>query len=260
MTGVGMNGIVSWERQTPIKVWPPVNLGAYALVSGGKDSMTLAHVLASRDWLRGCIAFDTGIAIPEWRDFLTTECARQNWPLQVLDTSVTYEDIVRRYGFPGPGLHGVYMNLLKGRALRQFAKEGRGSLLASGVRIGESRRRFHSVREWSVFEGLPIWAPLIQWTTQETWDYFTTHGLVRSPAYATLGISGDCLCGAFAHEGEREILAVAYPALQERLCRLEQECDTVWGKGRARRGRKGGWERVVCVECDPTGQPQAGTA
>lgn len=236
-----------------------VGVRAYALVSGGKDSVTLAHILASKDMLAGVVAIDTGISIPEWRPFIEDLCREQGWPLTVIATSYRYEDLVRRYGFPGPGAHGIYMTYLKGRAIREFAKEGRGRLLASGVRIGESKRRFNSVREWNVIEGLPIWAPIWDWTTEEVWDYVRMHGLPRSPGYATLGISGDCLCGAFARPDERDILEQVYPDVFARLVALERETGLRWGCGSKARGVKSRAERVVCVECDPSGTPESGT-
>jgi hypothetical protein len=44
--------------------YPP----AYALVSGGKDSLSTAQVLAGADRLLGCVALSTGIGTPDWRD------------------------------------------------------------------------------------------------------------------------------------------------------------------------------------------------
>ena len=233
---------------------------AWALVSGGKDSMTLAHVLASQDMLLGCVAFDTGIAAPDWRPFLESACADQGWPLTVLQTPHRYEDLVRKLGFPGsPKSHGMYMNYLKGRCVREFIKSQRGTLLASGVRSGESTRRFGSVREWSVIEGMPIWAPLHDWTTARTWEYMRAHKLARSPAYTTLGISGDCLCGAFASKGEREDFAYCYPKTFERIAALERETGQVWGTRKPGRGKLSKFDRAICVECAPDGSGGSGT-
>lgn len=240
---------------------------AYALLSGGKDSMTLAHVLTLADSLIACVAFDTGISVPEWRPFIEETCQKQGWPLimlraedsRFLGGAITYEALVRRFGFPGPGLHGYFMTYLKGRCLAQFRKEHPGVLVASGVRQGESRRRFRNTKEWSVMEGQPLWAALYDWTTPEVWDYVRVHNLTRSPAYTTLGISGDCLCGAFAQSHEREVIRDVYPTVDARLVSLEKEVEGVWGCGKARRGATSIAERAICVECAPSGDPQEGT-
>jgi 3'-phosphoadenosine 5'-phosphosulfate sulfotransferase (PAPS reductase)/FAD synthetase len=244
-----------------------IRVSAYALFSGGKDSMTLAHVLASQDMLEGVVAFDTGIAVPDWRPFIEDVCRQQGWDLTILSTHdskflkepVTYEALVRRFGFPGPGMHGYFMTYLKGRCISQFRKLHPHALLASGVRAGESKRRLSNTRQWSVMEGMPVWAPLWDWTTEETWKYMHTHGLTRAPAYSTLGISGDCLCGAFASSGERETIAQVYPEVDARLCALEREVSGCWSVGKKRRGVSSTAERLICVECDPSGTPGSGT-
>lgn len=237
-----------------------LDLKAWALLSGGKDSVTLAHVLAAQGMLAGCVAFDTGIAVPDWRPFIERLCASQGWPLHIVGTLVRYDDLVRKSGFPGPGQHSTYMNWLKGRALRLFKKRSPDALLASGVRRGESQRRFGTVREWGVMDGVPIWAPLVEWTTEDVWTYVRAHDLPRAPAYTTLGISGDCLCGAFAEKNEREALADCYPAFfRDRIEPLERETGGRWGCGRKARGRVTKSEQLICVECDPSGRPDSGT-
>ncbi|HYE91046.1 MAG TPA: phosphoadenosine phosphosulfate reductase family protein [Terriglobales bacterium] len=232
---------------------------AYVLLSGGKDSVTTAHYLAAHDMLAGCVAIDTGITVPEWEPFIRDLCAAQGWPLEIVSTSVSYEWLVLRFGFPGPGMHSIFMRWLKERGIDVFRKRHPGALLASGVRKGESQRRFGTVREWNVLGKMVVWAPLIDWTTEETWAYMRAHNLPRSPVYATLGVSGDCLCGAFASKGEREAIADCHPAVDARLCALERDVKGRWGQGRTSRGRTTRGEQLICVECDPSGTPESGT-
>lgn len=234
-------------------------LRAWALLSGGKDSVTLAHWLNAHDMLAGCVAIDTGISIPEWKPFVRRLCEAQGWPLTIVGTLISYEDYVRRYGFPGPGAHSQAMRWLKERGIDQFRKRNPGALLASGVRRGESKRRLGTVREWNVLGKMPIWAPLFDWTTEQVWAYVHEYGLERSPCYATLGISGDCLCGAFASDGERETIADCHPETFARLRRLEEEVGGTWGVGKAAAGRSTKAEQLICVECDPSGRPDSGT-
>ena len=220
----------------------------YCLYSGGKDSTVAASVLAEVGMLAAVVTIRTGIAAPDWYPFIRKTCEAQGWPLEVYETPVSYDKLVQQYGFPGPGAHGMFMNYLKGRAIRVFKHAHPDACLASGVRKDESARRFRQTREWSIFEGVPVWAPIWDWTTEDTWRYFNAHGFQRSPAYAILCISGDCLCGAFASPGEREMIASAYPEVHARLQRLEVICGASWG-GRAATSRAKRQTSIVCTDC-----------
>ena len=206
-------------------------------------------MLGEAGMLAACVTIRTGIAAPDWEPFITKTCADHLWPLEIYDTPTSYEDLVRKYGFPGPGAHGMFMNYLKGRAIRAFHAAHPAACLASGVRKDESARRFRQTKEWSVFEGVPVWAPIWDWTTEDTWRCFNDHGFQRSPAYAILCISGDCLCGAFASAGERAMIATAYPDVHARLQQLEIATGQVWG-ARAAKSRATRQTSIVCTDCD----------
>lgn len=193
----------------------------WALVSGGKDSVTMAHVLATRGRLRGVAFIDTGIACPDTRPFVERLCDREGWELKVTRTPVSYEEFVLKYGFPGPAQHSVVMSALKGRAIRELRKHVDGLVLASGVRRLESARRSRSVLRRESIEGVPIVAPISEWPTSQVWSYLRAHDLEVSPAYATLHMSGDCLCGAYAQPDEPYMIRAFYPDVAERLARLE---------------------------------------
>jgi len=232
--------------------YPP----SYALVSGGKDSLSTAQVLADADRLLGCVALGTGVSTPEWRDFLIKICKERGWPLEFHHTTASYDDLVRKYGFPGPGMHQQFMTYLKGRAIREFRRKHPSGVLASGTRSGESQRRFVNAKPISFWEGVPILAPIYDWSTDETWEFFNKHGFERAPAYQTLMVSGDCLCGAFAVQGEAEALRLGYPTIAARFDALGLEiqdafpkrCKWGWGWQEKRKG-KTAREASLCQEC-----------
>ena len=227
----------------------------YVLVSGGKDSLSTAMVLHEAGKLLGAVSFDTGINTPDWKAFVVKTCADRDWPLEIFKTDESYDDLVRKYGFPGPGAHGLFMNYLKGRGVRKFKKAHPDGILASGVRYEESDRRLNSTKPVSVWEGVPILAPIYDWTTEQTWAYFNAHGFERSPAYRLLPVSGDCLCGAFACQGEAAALRLAYPDVAARLDVLGEEikdkfpkrCKWGWGYNQPRKKNKK--QSAICVEC-----------
>lgn len=228
----------------------------YSLLSGGKDSWACTKYLQEHDLLLGCVALDTGISVPDWLSTLQQMCAKEGWKLDVYRTSAVYEDLVRQYGFPGIGKHSWMVSYLKGRGVRQFKKARPGQPLASGVRIHESERRTLNALPVSKWEGVTIYAPILNWTTAETVDYVKARGYERPDSYTKLGISGDCLCGSFAQNWERQALRIHYPVVDARISALEQESQVtsfktraVWGWGNGKRRSKRGLEALVCAEC-----------
>lgn len=195
----------------------------YALFSGGKDSTTAAHVLAEAGRLKGLLHIDTTIQTPDIQPHLKAVSERFGWPLKVVRTPVDYETMVLRWGFPSYDTHQRAVNILKGRAMRLFRKENPDAVCATGIRRFESnRRRMMGLQPWSDFEGVPVFAPILDWTTDRVWAYVKEQKLTRSPAYDTLHISGDCMCGSFAEPEEIHLVRMFYPELAKRLQRLEE--------------------------------------
>ena len=231
----------------------------YALVSGGKDSLTTAQVLHEAGKLAGCVALETGLSTPDWKPFVEKVCAERGWPLEFYATDPdAFDNFVLRYGFPGPSKHSWVMRVLKGRAIRRFRQARPGAILASGVRADESVKRAASTRAVGQWEGVPILAPIFDWTTDETWAFFRDRGFERAPGYSTLQISGDCLCGAYAREGEPEAVKFWYPTVWARFQALGEQikdkhptrCN--WGCGwKNKMTAKRPDEAMVCAECGP---------
>ncbi len=69
----------------------------------------------------------------------------------------------------------------------------------------------------------------MKWKDNDVFTYIEKHNEKLPPAYHTLGISGDCLCGAFAKEEERPILKTLYPEVFKRIRNLEIEKKEKWG-------------------------------
>ena len=221
----------------------------WSLYSGGKDSTAVTNWLSQQGLLEGIVTLDTGISVPDWLSWVDKKVGQWGCDLEVFKTPVDYDSLVLKYGFPGPGMHGVFMNYLKGRGVRLFKKAHPNWVLASGVRSDESRRRFRNTKEWGSFENVKIWAPLYDWTTPRVWEYVNSLGFKRSPAYAILCISGDCLCGAYADKLEREAIRAAYPELNARLEWLEARTDKPWGWGSNQRIIRQ-IKSPLCVDCE----------
>ena len=94
-------------------------------------------------------------------------------------------------------------------------------------------------------------------------EYVKKYSIDISPAYKTIHISGDCLCGAYAEYKEQNMISMFYPELAERLEKLELEIKDnkkiptnskcwgmkyVKGSGFSIKYRK--LDSILCGECD----------
>lgn len=246
---------VDRERVVKGLVYPK----CFSLFSGGKDSSTATDVLAKAGRLEAVCAFKTKLATPDWEQHVEKTCEERKWRLEWYETTESYEGLVMKYGYPGPGKHSMFMSYLKGRCVRQFKKRHPTGILASGVRSDESVKRAGSTKPFGQWEGAPILAPIHDWTTEETWAYFRGEGFERAPAYSTLQISGDCLCGAYAREDERSALEFHYPAIGKYFrelgeavkAKFPKRWEWGWGWKQEIKKPKNDGERMVCVECAP---------
>jgi 3'-phosphoadenosine 5'-phosphosulfate sulfotransferase (PAPS reductase)/FAD synthetase len=107
-------------------------VAVYALVSGGHDSAAVARwaVEALEGRFAGFLHIDTTIGVEETRDYVRRIAREWGVPLRV-EAGQDYGSVVREFGFPGPGFHGLPYARLKERALRRVIAE---------AKVGHSRR------------------------------------------------------------------------------------------------------------------------
>lgn len=210
----------------------------FACFSGGHDSLVSTHLTMSQadryDVPFEVLHINTGIGLETTRRFARQTCEDFGWPLLELhakdDCGQDYEEIVREHGFPGPAMHIRMYNRLKERcielALRK-AKEGysrmRRALFVTGIRAEESQIRAGYNRVESKVKA-QIWVnPCYRWTGQDCYDYQQRHDLPTNPVYDVIGMSGECLCGAYAHQGELDLVRMVEPETADRIERLNAE-------------------------------------
>lgn len=242
------------------------------LFSGGNDSSTFMHLVKSWDIVDEVCHVDTGIGIPDTQEYVRAVCAHYDLPLFVQSSpreEDSYDALCVRFGFPGPGGHGVMYRRLKERALRAYradavrrhdlrsrAKKGQDPdriVFLGGMRWDESARRTMNANEVDE-EGIVVWvSPIVHWTDELMAEYrrlfqcneahqHVTHRLCSPTAIGrnwvsdTIHMSGECLCGAFAKEGEIEEIEMWFPEVAERIHALEAVVEAhghpacVWGK------------------------------
>ena len=201
--------------------------------SGGRDSLAITHWMMTN--VPGTEVFhcNTGIGIEKTREFVRETCKQYGWPLHEIrakeDCGQDYDVFCKKYGFPGPDGHGMMYARLKERPIRELVrraqkKRGDKVLLATGIRHDESTRRMRYVgREVNVDQSR-VWAnPIYWWSATERDAYIKAHNLPINPISAMLGMSGECLCGAYAHKGEKSLVRIVDPATADRIDALEQE-------------------------------------
>lgn len=242
----------------------------FCLFSGGSDSLVVAH--RCRDMYDELVYLDTGTAVPGVEDHVSA-CAKDlGKPLQVLRHAFdVYKLLVtggtdpngtkwHPLGFPGPGQHGRTYTRLKERLLEKLLRETKIGqhrysrvLCLSGIRRAESKRRTN--REEITRRGSMVFAnPLIDWTNAEMQEYRDDNNLRLSDVAALLHRSGECNCGCYAAEGEREMMESLWPEWwAERVVALEKEAAAkgiercVWGGNKGEPIEPGG---ELCSTCD----------
>ena len=214
----------------------------FALVSGGHDSAAMLHYV--KDRIDAAVHIDTGTGIPETREYVEALCAL--WGVRLLTYAAVdnvnkdgepdpqiYADIVRQHGFPGPFSHRYMYARLKERPLRMLMRAHPGvKLLVTGVRSSESTRRMGHVQPIKVETRNKVWvAPCHTWDAARQAAYMAAHQIPRNRVKDCLGMSGECLCGAFAKKGELDRIRAFAPAVAARIDALEQEIRYIhpWG-------------------------------
>ena len=220
----------SIDQYKPVKI--------FALFSGGHDSLSITHWASQQPGFSGVFHVNTRIGIEESNEFVRNTCRKYGWPLfEATPPELQYEDIVLRFGFPGPAAHRYTYVWLKERALNAFiqtqkVKRSDKILLITGVRRQESIRRMGTTQEVSK-SGAKIWvAPFIDKSKVEVNDYLNNHNLPRNEVVDLIHKSGECLCGAYARQGELDELAVWFPKKAHYLRQLENRVKSAgfpWG-------------------------------
>ena len=202
--------------------------GIVGLFSGGNDSTVLCHVMLSR--LTHLAHANTTIGIEQTRQFVRDTA--DVWGVPLLEfkpprESDHYRALVLDQGFPGPGHHFKMYQRLKERALREVRRsivKDRSQRVAflAGRRRTESKRRMNI----PMFEreGSVIWvSPMVNWTKLDLNTYRLMNRVPVNEVTDLLHMSGECLCGAFAHAGEIDEIAMWFPDAVREIRGLELE-------------------------------------
>lgn len=216
----------------------------FLLTSGGNDSIVPLHLFKDDERVSGAVHIDTGIRVPETEGHVKATCELYGVPLLIYraqentksdgtaDPQV-YEEIVKKYGFPGPSQHLIMYSKLKERQVRRLVREHKVGkkriMLVTGVRRTESSRRNRNVQEIQR-QGSQLWvSPVANWSDEDMAVYGAHHNLPKNPVAENLGMSGECLCGAYAKPGELEMIKKYYPETANYIESIERNSGCPWG-------------------------------
>jgi len=204
-------------------------VAVFAGFSGGHDSLVSTHFMMTTYPGSRALHIDTGIGIEGTREYVRRTCRDFGWPLVERRTPESYEDFVLAHGFPGPKQHPRMYQRLKERVVEALVRESKAGhpraarvMFVTGIRGDESRvrsgyRRAVS-RVWS-----QVWVNPFYHATHDAFRAYRDHfGLPLNPVVLKLGMSGECLCGAFAHPGELCRVRAACPRTADYIEGLEQ--------------------------------------
>ena len=254
------------------------------LFSGGNDSTLLGHVF--KDRVTHIVHINTGIGIKATRDYVHETAALWNLPLieKTPRKGMTYRDLVLGRvmarsretgemvqawagGFPGPAGHAFYYQRLKERQLESVRRAQVTDPRKQRVVFVAGRRRQESARRAMVLNKQPavplserrgstIWvSPIAFWTDLDMNTYRLMNDVPRNTVSDTLHMSGECLCGAFAHRGELDEIGYWFPEMKAEIEALEGEVRAAgvaperyctWGHGLGKPSKSG----PMCSSCD----------
>jgi len=213
----------------------------FAMFSGGDGSLATTHWCMNN--VPGCevLHINTGIGIEATRTFVRDTCAAQGWKLTEIrakeDCGQDYDEIVSEHGFPGPAGHQFMYSRLKERAVEKIVRDRKVKrsdkvMLLTGICHDDSMRRSgYGGREVN-FKGAQMWVNPMYWAGQ-SWlhQYIRETGVARNPVSEQLGMSGECLCGAFAEKGELRIVRMVCPVTAARIEALQHRIQNrhPWG-------------------------------
>lgn len=215
----------------------------FILTSGGNDSVVPLHLFKDDERITAAVHIDTGIRVPETEAHVHRVCKEFNLDVLVYRASentkadgtpdpMLYEEIIKQHGFPGPQQHKIMYSKLKERQIHRLMRdhnEGKPVMLVSGARKFESQRRMGNTEPIQK-NGRQIWvAPVVHWKNEDMATYRQVYKLPKNPVAEKLGMSGECLCGAYAKPGELNTLEKHFPETAKYIRNLEKNAGCPWG-------------------------------
>jgi 3'-phosphoadenosine 5'-phosphosulfate sulfotransferase (PAPS reductase)/FAD synthetase len=199
---------------------------AYALFSGGKDSLCLIEYMRRMAKRAGveitALHADTTAGFPEVESYVRRVCRKLDVKLEVVRPLCDYFELAKRWGIPGVKSRWC-CETLKIAPMRRFLQGVEGpKVVFDGIRAAESRLRATYVPVWyhPSFRCISV-SPIFGWSNEKVARFIDDSRLPLSPVAET-GTSGECWCGAYKGRADFEALLKIRPEIFNKLVTVEK--------------------------------------
>lgn len=208
----------------------------FVMLSGGMDSVAMAHHLIEETWTEDYGAWNkrpvaiycaTTAGLPSQRIYVEMLCRHYGWQLWTLQTHEDFWQHSEDEGFYGNQQHDKIYNLLKGRQQSKLATVSGNPHFYYGTRRDESPAR-RDIPRSHFDEGKGAWThnPICDWSDKKVIEYLRRKEIPYNPNWECSHPT-DCACGATASREELiELEAEGYEVFAEKLRDLEERVET----------------------------------
>jgi len=201
--------------------------------SGGRDSALTCYIAKkvgdSLNIPTRLIHVDTGIYIPQTREYVKEYANWLRAELKIIKTSYDYFEKVKEYGYPDIFRRRWCWKFLKQEPLYQFRvnelKEEVNSLWILGIRRNESLFRLKNygginttlhnakIKKLHVIE----WLPILFLDAKQLEALIQKFEIPRNEVWEKAGTSGECLCLAGTTKKKLESIFLNYPDVAKKF-------------------------------------------
>lgn len=172
---------------------------SHVALSGGKDSVVVAHLVRTLWPDTPLVTFDSGLEFPETLPFIGDLCDHLGWVdwfiLRANPTALEWFTAAGTWDINAPAGDvpcSLQEALIDGPS--RAARQAFGDSVAWGLRAEESRGRAITLRQSRGLrqraDGLLTMAPIWDWSTRDVWAFHARHDLPRNPVYDRLKAMG----------------------------------------------------------------------
>jgi len=174
--------------------------------SGGKDSLVVLD-LAERAGIRKAIFCDTTIEFPETLKYVDKIRGAFSLEIETVRAPVTFFDMVGRLEVPSRRLRWC-CDVFKFGPIANYARRNGIHAFLTGLRNDESSRRSgYMVNDRNPMLPFGQINPIIDWSSDDVWDYINRYSLPSNPLYDKFDRVGCWCCPYRTNEDWEKIKA-----------------------------------------------------
>jgi phosphoadenosine phosphosulfate reductase len=183
--------------------------------SGGKDSLVVLD-LSERVGIERAVFCNTTIEFEETIGYVKQIREYYNIKIDIIEPPISFYEMIRHVGPPSRRSRWC-CDVFKFGPLAKYAQKNRLKAYITGLRSDESNRRANYIPiDRNPLIPIPQINPILNWDTEDVWNYIRIYNLPYNPLYKHLGRIG-CWCCPYKTDHEWEILEKVFPHKIEEL-------------------------------------------